>query len=228
MRVVTCTPPGGHQSPQHIQTTEFHSTTLHLTQGDHTTFGGDAGRAVSARLGFPSPSSDSCINCGDVSNLNVCSCELIVQPPRIIILEGSETSRTETIADETGKLVEVERHTLQLWDYPDLICIPLSHFRFRRVGIIYFSDARQHYTSVATPFGQSWGLRHDGLDVSGLICVQDASEPLPIDWNHPVAASAVYVMEGGRYAQETIAAYRTRYLSEYMGLKVETTRNAEG
>jgi len=140
------------------------------------------------------------------------SSEFVLRPPIILVLLTSYEDQTDVP---------------QAWKYPARIQIPLSSSHYCLMGKIYYAKA--HYTATAYVPEQAIFLHHNDCEAKGAVrsfTDSDAQEEDLIEANG-VTAAAVYYLDGGLEAQQSIVAFRARYLEHFSQVLINRTNPSE-
>jgi len=192
------------------QTLSLHlMTPLRLTPEQHRKHGGCIQSAISEVFGvtpqlYPESTCDAC---GGSRTTN----GLILRPPRLLVVEVSD--------DETM--------IFDNWRFPLWLDIPYSSYRYHLIGRV-LKPTPDHFSAISRLPGLDFILSHDGLRRRGFV---EADFPSDMDAAFGCGAApsrdAVYVLEAGAKAQESIYRGRTEILEALFQFKLSENPNLE-
>ena len=142
----------------------------------------------------------------------ICTAEgLILRPPQLLVVEVSD--------DETM--------IFDHWHFPLSLDIPYTSYRYHLVGRV-LKLTPDHFSAISRLPGLDFIFSHDGLERHGFM---QANIPSDIDVAFGCGAAlsqdAVYVLEGGAAAQESIYRGRTEILEALFQFKLTDNPDLE-
>jgi hypothetical protein len=158
-------------------------------------------------------SSQQCNDCigPEHRSITTVSSEFVLRPPVVLILLASYQGRTN-IPDA--------------WNYPTRIQIPLSSSHYSLMGNIYHANA--HYFATAYVPEQAIFLYHNDCEANGAVhSFTDTRQADLIEANNATVA-AVYYLDGGTRAQQSIVEFRARYLECFRQASINQANSSEG
>ena len=184
-------------------------TPLRLTPEQHHTHGGCIQSAIGEVFGVTPqlyPES-TCEACGGIRTAE----GLILRPPRLLVVEVSD--------DETM--------IFDHWRFPLSLDIPYTSYRYHLVGRV-LKPTPDHFSAISRLPGLDFIFSHDGLERRGFV---QANIPSNMDVAFGCGAApsrdAVYVLEGGAAAQESIYRGRTEILEALFQFKLTDNPDLE-
>jgi len=184
-------------------------TPLRLTPEQHREHGGCIQSAISKVFGVTPqlyPES-TCEACGGIRTAE----GLILRPPRLLVVEVRD--------DETM--------IFDNWRFPLWLDIPYSSYRYHLVGRV-LKPTPDHFSAISRLPGLDFILSHDGLKRRGFV---QADIPSDMDAAFGCGAApsrdAVYVLEAGAAAQESIYRGRAEILEALFQFKLSDNPDLE-